>query len=75
MKECKLLRFTQGNGIQGEDPKIFKLDSGLYNSRYMRCYRYDPHPMKKVTDPDPAGQKSTDQSGSSSLMVYYMTVF
>ena len=27
---------------------------------YFRYYREDPDPMNKVTDPDPAGQKSMD---------------
>ena len=32
---------------------------------YIRCYRYDPDPVKK--GPDPVGQKSTDPTGSESL--------
>ena len=27
---------------------------------YMRCYRLDPDPIKKVIAPDSAAQKSTD---------------
>ena len=33
---------------------------------YIRCYRQDPDPQKKVTDQDPAAQKSTDPTGSGS---------
>ena len=47
------------------------VDSGLYfvrdeNILYIRWYRKDPDPKKKVTDP--AGQKFTEPTGSSSLV-------
>ena len=32
----------------------------LYKAGYFSCYRSDPDPLKKVPDPDPAGQKSPD---------------
>ena len=42
-------------------------------------YRYDPDPdldlMKKVMDPDPAGQKSTDPTGSGSSSLLRVLVF
>ena len=38
---------------------------------YIRCYRQDPDPVpdprKKVSDPDSAGQKSTNPTGFGSL--------
>ena len=47
--------------------KLEFVDSGLYYILFkmkiilkIRCYRYDPDPMKKVRHPDPAGQKQTD---------------
>ena len=31
---------------------------------HYNCQHYNPDPLKKVPDPDPAGQKSTDPTGS-----------
>ena len=53
--------------------KVEFVDTGLFLfkmkiSLYIRCYRKDPDdPMKKVNDPDPAGQKSANPTGSSFL--------
>ena len=39
---------------------------------YVRCYRLDPDPRKKVFDPE--CQKSTDPTGSSSLTMWLLDI-